>query len=186
EVKSGSMTSTVEAVGSVAYNERDVAVVQARSNGFLERLHVRAPLDPVRKGQPLAELYVPDWVAAQEEYLSAKRISAQSDSKSLAGLADAARQRMRLAGMSEEQVRAIETGGKVQPRLALTSPIGGVVGELTAREGMTVMAGAPLFRVNGLSTVWVNAEIPEGSAAQVRPGSPVEARTPAGSGAVCR
>src|SRR5438552_16285532 len=115
EVKSGSQTATIEAVGSVAYNERDVAVVQARSNGFLERLYVRAPLDPVRKGQPLAELYVPDWVAAQEEYLSAKRISAQSDSASLAGLADAARQRMRLAGMSEEQVRAIETGGKVQP-----------------------------------------------------------------------
>jgi Cu(I)/Ag(I) efflux system membrane fusion protein len=67
EVKSGSLTSTVEAVGSVAYNERDVAVVQARSNGFLERLYVRAPLDPVRKGQPLAELYVPDWVAAQEK-----------------------------------------------------------------------------------------------------------------------
>src|SRR5436190_15790267 len=73
EVKSGSQTSTVEAVGTVAYNERDVAVVQARSNGFLERLYVRAPLDPVRKGQPMAELYVPDWVAAQEEYLSAKR-----------------------------------------------------------------------------------------------------------------
>ena len=184
EVKSGSLTSTVEAVGSVAYNERDVAVVQARSNGFLERLHVRAPLDPVRKGEPLAELYVPDWVAAQEEYLSAKRISGQSDSKSLAGLADAARQRMRLAGMSDAQIAAVEASGKVQPRLTITAPIGGVIGELTAREGMTVMAGAPLFRINGLSTVWVNAEVPEISAAQVRPGNPVEARTPAVSGAV--
>ncbi len=65
EVKPGSLASAVEAVGSVAYNERDVALVQARANGFLERLYVRAPLDPVRKGQPLAELYVPDWVAAQ-------------------------------------------------------------------------------------------------------------------------
>ena len=184
EVKSGSMTSTVEAVGSVAYNERDVAVVQARSNGFLERLHVRAPLDPVRKGQPLAELYVPDWVAAQEEYLSAKRIGAQSDSKSLAGLADAARQRMRLAGMSDAQIAAVEAGGKVQARFTITAPIAGVIGELTAREGMTVMAGAPLFRINGLSTVWVNAEVPEVAAAQVRPGNPVEARTPAVSGAV--
>jgi Cu(I)/Ag(I) efflux system membrane fusion protein len=180
-VKQGTLTSTVEAVGSVAYNERDVAVVQARSNGFLERLYVRAPLDPVRKGQPLAELYVPEWVAAQEEYLSAKRIGAQTDVK---GLADAAAQRMRLAGMSEEQIRAIEAGGKVQPRLIITAPIGGVVGELTAREGMTVMAGAPLFRLNGLSTVWVNAEIPEGAAAQVRPGNPVEARTPAVSDTV--
>ena len=184
EVKSGSLTSTVEAVGSVAYNERDVAVVQARSNGFLERLYVRAPLDPVRKGQPLAELYVPEWVAAQEEYMSAKRIGAQTDAKGLAGLAEAAAQRMRLAGMSEEQIRAIETGGKVQPRLTITAPIGGVVGELTAREGMTVMAGAPLFRLNGLSTVWVNAEVPEALAAQVRPGNPVEARTPAVPGAV--
>src|SRR6266571_2318255 len=184
EVKSGSQTSTVEAVGSVAYNERDVAVVQARSNGFLERLYVRAPLDPVRKGQPLAELYVPDWVAAQEEYLSAKRIGARSDAGSLAGLADAAAQRMRLAGMSDAQIAAVEASGKVQPRLTITAPIGGVVGELTAREGMTVMAGAPLFRLNGLSTVWVNAEVPEASAAQVRPGNPVEARTPAAPGAV--
>src|SRR3989441_1677948 len=184
EVKSGSQTSTMEAVGSVAYNERDVAVVQARSNGFLERLYVRAPLDPVRKGQPLAELYVPDWVAAQEEYLSAKRIGARSDAPSLAGLADAAKQRMRLAGMSDVQVAAVEAGGKVQPRFTITAPIGGVVGELTAREGMTVIAGAPLFRLNGLSTVWVNAEVPEASAAQVRPGNPVEARTPAVSGAV--
>jgi len=181
EVKQGALTSTVEAVGSVAYNERDVALVQARSNGFLERLYVRAPLDPVRKGQPLAELYVPDWVSAQEEYLSAKRIGTQTD---VGGLADAAAQRMRLAGMSEEQIRTVEASGKVQPRLIITAPIGGVVGELTAREGMTVMAGAPLFRLNGLSTVWVNAEIPEAAAAQVRPGNPVEARTPAVSGTV--
>jgi Cu(I)/Ag(I) efflux system membrane fusion protein len=181
EVKQGALTSTVEAVGSVAYNERDVAVVQARSNGYLERLYVRAPLDPVRKGQPLAELYVPDWVAAQEEYLSAQRIG---NRLGVNNLAESAAQRMRLAGMSEEQIRAIEAGGKVQPRLTITAPIGGVVGELTAREGMTVMAGAPLFRLNGLSTVWVNAEIPEASAAQVRPGNPVEARTPAVSGTV--
>ena len=184
EVKSGSQTSTVEAVGTVAYNERDVAVVQARSNGFVERLFVRAPLDPVRKGQPLAELYVPDWVAAQEEYLSAKHISAQSDSKSLAGLPDAARQRMRLAGMSDAHIAAVEAGGKVQARVTITAPIGGVIGELAAREGMTVMAGAPLFRINGLSTVWVNAEVPEALAAQVGPGNPVEARASAVPGAV--
>jgi len=184
EVKTGSLASAVEAVGSVAYNERDVAVVQARANGFLERLYVRAPLDPVRKGQPLAELYVPDWVAAQEEYLSAKRISAQTEAKGLGDLATAAAQRMRLAGMNEEQIRAVETSGKVQPRLTITAPISGVVGELAAREGMTVMAGAPLFRINGLSTVWVNAEVPESAAGLVRPGNPVEARTPALSGTV--
>jgi len=70
EASKTTLTRTVEAVGSVGYNERDVTVVQARANGFVERLHVRAPLDSVKKGEPLAELYSPDFVAAQEEYLS--------------------------------------------------------------------------------------------------------------------
>jgi membrane fusion protein, copper/silver efflux system len=183
-VKEGTVGATLEAVGSAAYNERDVAVVQARSNGFVERLYVRAPLDLVRQGQPLAELYVPDWVAAQEEYLSAKRISAQTEGKTIGGLVDAAAQRMRLAGMSEEQIRRVEASGVVQPRITLTAPIGGVVGEIAAREGMTVMAGAPLFRINGLSTIWINAEVPENVAAVVRPGNAVEARAPALPGIV--
>jgi membrane fusion protein, copper/silver efflux system len=183
EVTRGTLTRRVEAVGSVAYNERDVAVVQARSNGFVERLFVRAPLDPVRRGQPLAELYVPDWVAAQEEYLSAKRIG-RADANGFDGLVDAARQRMRLAGMSEDQIRRVEASGTVQARTTLVAPIGGVVTELAAREGMTVMAGAPLFRINGLSTVWVNAELPEGLAAQVRRGRAVKASAAALPGSV--
>ncbi len=180
EVTKGSFASTLSAVGSVAYNERDVALVQARSNGFVERLYVRAPLDPVRKGQPLAELYVPDWVAAQEEYLTARHIQ----DGGMAGLVDGARQRMRLAGMTNDQIHMIESNGKVHPRITITAPVGGVVTELTAREGMTVMNGAPLFRINGLGTIWVNAEVPENFAAQVRPGNAVEARTPSLPGTV--
>ena len=179
EVTKGRINPVVEAVGSVAYNERDVAVVQARSNGFIERLYVRAPLDRVGRGQPLAELYVPDWVAAQEEFLSAKRISAQPSAKGLDTIVEAARQRMRLAGMTEDQIRRVESTGTVQARTMLVAPIAGVVGELMAREGMTAMAGAPLYRINGLSTVWVNAEVPESLAMQVRPGAAVEARTAA-------
>jgi Cu(I)/Ag(I) efflux system membrane fusion protein len=180
EVTKGAVTPIVEAVGSVAYNERDVAVVQARSNGFVEKLYVRAPLDPVRKGQPLAELYVPDWVAAQEEYLSARRLAGTR----LETLVEGARQRMRLAGMSEEQIRQVESTGKVQARLVTYAPMDGVVAELAAREGMTVMSGAPLFRINGLRTVWVNAEVPENEAAQVKVGNTVEARAAALPGKV--
>jgi Cu(I)/Ag(I) efflux system membrane fusion protein len=182
EVTRGNIAATVETVGSVAYNERDVALVQARSNGYIEKLHVRAPLDPVRKGQPLADLYVPDWVAAQEEYLTVKRMQDRMAGELLEG----ARQRMRLAGMTENHIRLVESSGKVHPRFTITSPIGGVVAELAAREGMTVMNGAPLFRINGLSTVWVNAEVPEDFAARVRPGNPVEARSPALPGAVLK
>jgi membrane fusion protein, copper/silver efflux system len=180
EVRKGTLAPTVEAVGTVAYNERDVALVQARANGFVEQLHVRATLDPVRKGQPLAELYVPDWVAAQEEYLSARRMAGTR----LEALVEGALQRMRLAGMSEEHIRMVQSTGKVHPRLTVTSPIGGVVAELGAREGMTVMSGAPLFRINGLGTVWVNAEVRENQASDVRVGNLVEARTPALPGKV--
>jgi membrane fusion protein, copper/silver efflux system len=175
EVTKSTLTPSFETVGSVAYNERDVAVVQARANGYLERLYVRAPLDPVRKGQALADIYVPDWVAAQEDYLAVRRM----DTNAPEGLLDGARQRMRLAGMSDAQIRLVESSSKVQPRMMVTAPIGGVVTELVAREGMTIMSGAPLFRLNGLATVWVNAEVPESLAAQVRPGNVVQATTSA-------
>lgn len=174
EVTRSSLASAVVAVGSVAYNERDVALVQARSNGFVEKLYVRAPLDAVRKGQALAELYVPDWVAAQEEYLTVKRMRASS----IVGLMDGAKQRMRLVGMNDDQIRAVESSGKVHSRITITAPVSGVVSELSVREGMTVMTGTPLFRLNGLGTIWVNADIPENQSAKVSVGNAVDARTP--------
>ncbi len=173
--KRGSLAPRVEAVGNVAWNERDVALVQARANGFLEKLNVRATLDPVRKGQALAELYVPDWVAAQEEFLAVRRMGSAVPP----ALREGAIERMRLAGMQDAQIRLVESTGKVHARLTLFAPIAGVVSELSAREGMTVMAGAPLFRINGIDTVWVNAEVPENAARLVRPGAAVKARSPA-------
>jgi Cu(I)/Ag(I) efflux system membrane fusion protein len=176
EVKKDKLGAGLQAVGSVAFNERDVALVQARSNGYVERLLARAPLDPVRKGQALLQLYVPDWVAAQEEYLALKRMGSGPDTDRLI---DAALQRMRLAGMTDEQVRQVAARGSVNPRLTVTAPVDGVITELAARDGMTVATGAPLFRISGLRTVWVNAEVPENAASRVRPGMPVQATSPA-------
>lgn len=175
EVVEGTLAPQVSAVGAIAFNERDQAVVQARATGYVERLHVRATLDPVRKGQALAELYVPEWVAAQEEFLAVRKMQG----KDLTPLVDGARQRMRQAGMSDEQIRSVEASGRTQPRITLTAPLGGVIVELAAREGMTVMPGATLFRINGLSTVWAQAEVPESQAAGLRPGTSVRATTPA-------
>ncbi|WP_114968879.1 efflux RND transporter periplasmic adaptor subunit [Rhodoferax ferrireducens] len=177
-VTEGLLSPQVSAVGNIAFNERDQALVQARATGYIERLHVRATLDRVRKGQALAELYVPDWIAAQEEFLSVRRMQGTD----LAMLVDAARQRMRQVGMSEEQIRLVENSGKTQPRITLTAPIGGVVVELTAREGMTVMPGATLFRINGLSSVWAEAQVPESQAALIRPGTKVQAHSAAAPG----
>jgi Cu(I)/Ag(I) efflux system membrane fusion protein len=175
EVVSGPLVPRVAAVGAIAYNERAQVLVQARATGYIERLHVRATLDRVHKGQALADLYVPDWVAAQEEYLSVRRMQGGE----LEGLIDGARSRMRQAGMSEEQMRLIESSGRIHPRITLTAPVGGVIAELSAREGMTVLQGATLFRLNGLDSVWANAEVPESQVGSVHTGSMVEARLPA-------
>lgn len=179
--RKGSLAGTLDAVGNVAFDERDLVQLQARSSGYVETLFVRAPLEHVRKGQALLQLYVPDWVAAQEEYLAIRRMPAGADT---AGLLDAAVQRMRLAGMTDAQVRQVSSRSQVSPRITVSAPIDGVVSELSVREGMAVALGAPLFRINGLRIVWVNAEVPESAAAQVRPGMAVSAASPAYPGTV--
>ena len=176
EATSGRLEQRFEAVGSIAYNERGVVQLQARANGFVERLHARAPLDPVKQGQPLVEILFPEWAGAQEEYLLVR--------KAAPALAEAARQRLLLLGMTEHAIAAVERDGKPRPRATLTAPISGVIAELGVREGMTVAAGALLFRIVNLATVWVNAEIPEAQAAWVRAGASVEARVAGYPGSV--
>jgi Cu(I)/Ag(I) efflux system membrane fusion protein len=181
-VRSGALERRLEAVGTVAWNERGVVVLQSRSGGFVERLFARAPLDPIAKGAPLVELLVPEWTAAQEEYLALLK----SELPGADTLRTAARQRLVLLGMSETLIQAVERDRRAQPRFTLHAPIGGVIAELDVREGMTVMPGATLFRIVDLSTVWVNAEVPESLSAAVRPGTPVEARVAAFPGEIFR
>jgi len=180
DVTRGRIKSEITASATVVYDERDVALVQARANGFVERLRVRAAQDTVRQGEALADLYVPDWVAAQVEYLAVRDLR----SPGAAGLAEGARQRLRLAGMPEDLIRKLEKTGTPQSRFTLTAPISGIVTELTAREGMTVTMGSPLFRINGLSKVWVNAEVPESLEQNVHEGDAIKARTAALPGEV--
>jgi Cu(I)/Ag(I) efflux system membrane fusion protein len=177
QVTTGSLATSLQVVGTVGFDERPVAQVQARSAGYVEEVLVRAPLARVRKGQPLLRMLAPDWAAPQEDYLAIRRMGD-------AALLEAARQRMRLAGMSDAQVRQVEGGGKPNLHITIVAPVSGVVTELNAREGMTLAPGAPLFRINGFDTVWVNAEVPEAAVARVAPGSAVEASVTALPGQV--
>ena len=180
EARSGAIDQRFETTGAVAYNERAVVQLQARAAGFVERLHALAPLDPVARGAPLVDILFPEWAGAQEEFLLLKR----SDSEELKALANAARQRLRLLGMTETQIAQVEREGVVRTRFTLTSPISGVIAELGVREGATVSAGQTLYRIVDLSSVWVNAEVPETQASWVTPGARVEARVPAYPGSV--
>ena len=176
-VTRGPLADSLEVVGVLAFNERDVAVLQARAAGFVERVYARAPGDVLAAGAPLVDLLIPDWAAAQEEFLA---LAGSGD----AGLLAAARQRLRLTGMPAALIDQVERSGKPQPILTLGSPIGGVVQELDVRAGMTVAAGATLARVNGLGSVWLSLAVPEAEAGAIARGQAVEARLPAFPGEV--
>ena len=170
-----SISQSLEATGALMFNEREVAVVQARAGGFVERVYDRAPEDVIEKGAPLADLLVPEWAAAQEEYLALKGIGQPQ-------LLSAARQRLRLAGMPPEVITHLERTGKARPVWTVTSPIGGVLNSLDVREGMTVSAGASLARINGLDNVWLEVAVPEAQVSNLAKGQSVTARLPAFAG----
>ncbi len=167
------------AVGSVAFDERLLEVVQARVEGYVTRLHVKAPLERVKRGQPLADIVAPAWLEAQQEYLAL--LDAQSGRGQ--AIRDAARQRLTVLGVPDSTVRQLDAERKTNASATLTAPIDGVVTELAVREGAAFMPGAALFRINGLRTVWVNAQIPEAQVSMIPMGSSVTARATAWPGA---
>ena len=133
------------------------------STGYVTRLHVKAPLERVRRGQPLADIVAPEWLAAEEEYL------ALLDAESARGrsIRDAARRRLLVLGVPEAAIRRIETERRTSDTAQLVAPIDGVVTELAVREGAAFTAGSALFRINGLETVWVNAQVPEAQVSMI-------------------
>ena len=176
-VTRGSLTPKLEATGVLAFNERDVSIVQARAAGFVERVFARAPGDVVAAGSPLVDLLVPEWSGAQQEFLALKK---SGD----AALTDAARQRMQLLGMPAQLIRQVERSGVPHPVVTVRFPMGGVIRALDVRAGMTVTSGQTLAKVNGLRTVWLDVAVPEALAQQIRAGQSAQARLPALPGEV--
>jgi membrane fusion protein, copper/silver efflux system len=178
KVEKATLKTGLHAVGSVVFDDRLIKVVQSRVDGYITRLDVKAPLERVRRGQPLADIVAPQWLEAQQEYLSLMDARSQS-----AGLVrQAARQRLAVLGVPEAAIRAVETQHETDASTTVVAPIDGVVTELGVRDGAAFTTGASLFRINGLTTVWVNAQIPEAQVSRVPLGSSVEAQATAWPG----
>jgi Cu(I)/Ag(I) efflux system membrane fusion protein len=177
-VEMSSMRPTLETVGSVAYDETLLTLVTARVDGYVSRLHVKAPLLRVERGQPLADIVAPDWLAAQEEYLTLLDVMSERGE----AIRDAARRRLTVLGVPESVIRRIETERSTVVSTTLVAPIGGVVTELGARDGASFATGAVLFRINGLERVWVNAHVPEAQISLIPDGASVETRATAWPG----
>ncbi|MGH8672359.1 MAG: efflux RND transporter periplasmic adaptor subunit, partial [Burkholderiales bacterium] len=173
-VEQGALLRQINTVGYVRADEYRIEVVQARAMGWVERLRVRAVNDPVRKGEPLAEIYSPDIFAAQQEFLLA--LNDAPHGAHAASLVDAARSKLSLLGLTDTQIQTLKGTRKAARAIAIYSPVNGIVTELGVREGMAVAVEQPLFSLLDLSTVWVTAEIPENQAAWIKQGDSGEVR----------
>lgn len=155
-------------IGTTQFDESISEVVQSRVTGYIDRLYARAPMQRIKRGEPVALLFVPDWIAPQEEYLALKRSGNEA-------LAAAARQRMQALSIPPGLIAQAEKTGQAQRNLTLTSPVNGVIIELGVREGAMVSPGLTIAKVAGLNKVWLVAEIPEALVNSARPGMTVDA-----------
>jgi membrane fusion protein, copper/silver efflux system len=162
------ITRTVRTVGRIGFDESRQYSVNSKTEGWIDRLHVRETGRQVRRGEPLLEIYSPELVAAQQEYLLAMRnrdnLSSQTRPGFAAGadrLMEAARTRLQYWDISEKQIAELERTGQVRKTMTLHAPASGVVTEKMAFEGMAIMAGTELFRLADLSRIWVLAEVYE-------------------------
>ncbi len=162
-VRRGDLASSVDAAGVIDFDQRNVAVIQARTAGFVQRVYGRAPGDVVRAGAPIADLLLPAWGGAQAEFLAVVHTGQPA-------LIAAARQRLRLLGMPDALISAVERSGQPRNTLTISAPIGGAIQTLDVRQGMSVAAGQTLAQISGLATVWLNAAVPEAQAGLIRVG----------------
>jgi len=157
----------VRASGRVEVNERLLATISPKFEGYVERLHVNTTGEPVAAGQPLFEVYSPELVSAQREYVIARRgVQALKDAETesrlgMAQLADSSLARLRNWDVSAEQISALERTGNATRTVTFRSPATGIVMEKKAVEGMRFMPGEILYQIADLSRVWVLADVNE-------------------------
>ncbi|MBN8705652.1 MAG: efflux RND transporter periplasmic adaptor subunit [Bacteroidetes bacterium] len=169
------LSPSVRANGVVAPDETAQIAVTARIMGYVEKLHMDFTGKPVRKGQALLELYSPDLVSAQEEYLQALTYEATLPAETQK-LSDLAKSRLLNWGIPESELKTLETSKKVKRTLTLVSPSDGLISEKMVVEGQAVEAGMTLFRITNLSTVWVLADVYQNDLSLVKVGAPASIR----------
>jgi Cu(I)/Ag(I) efflux system membrane fusion protein len=162
----------IRTVGRVEYDEKKLATANTKVEGWIEKLHVDYTGRYVKKGEPLAEIYSPELVATQKEFLNIQRWADQTPSvkdertamlliKDAQAMLEAAKERLRLWDISDDQIQKIESTRKPIRTLTIYSPVSGYVVQKMAVQGMRVMPGEKLFDVVDLTSVWIVSDIYE-------------------------
>lgn len=166
-IERGPVGGNFRTVGKVGVDETRVRRINVKVPGYVEHVFVDFVGKPVRKGQPLFELYSPEVLAAENEFLTASR--GQSE-----GLVSAARRKLELWDVPEAELQRLEKEGTVSRAITFVSPVNGVVTRKELVEGTRLEVGAMPYEVVDLSTLWVLADVYETELRFVSPGVPAQ------------
>ena len=182
---------TIRMVGKIQYDEARLAYITARVPGRLDRLYVDYTGVPIRKGDHVVSIYSPELFSAQEELLQALKAVKDVEQSRLSSIketarqtVDAVREKLRLWGLTKEQIDEIEKSGKSSDHMTIYAPIGGTVIRKDALEGMYVETGMQLYTIADFSTVWAKLDAYESDLAWLKYGQEVEIQTEAYPGDV--
>lgn len=166
-VQSGILNTAINTVGYVSFDEEKIFHVHTRVEGWVERLHVKSVGQTVKKGQKLFELYSPDLVNAQEEFLTALKSKNNI-------LINASKSRLRFLGVGESQINSLAKTRQVRQRIDVFSEHNGFINELNIREGMYIKPATDVLSIGQIDTVWVIAEVFEQQSGWIKTGQLVD------------
>ena len=169
------LTKEVRTVGYVAYDESRLSEIVTRVSGYIEKLYVNKTFATVKEGDPLAEIYSPELYSSVQELQLAQKYESTD-------LVASARQRLKLLGIDDTEIDDALKTSATRPRLLIRSPQHGQVVEKNVVEGVSVTAGAVLFKIADLSHVWIEADVFARDLSFLRVGQPVKATVEAFSG----
>jgi RND family efflux transporter MFP subunit len=175
------LNKTIRTVGKVDYDERRVYSVNSKIMGWVEKLYVDFTGKLIHKGDPLMELYSPELVSTQEEYLQALRYRKKLEESSLEearkgsdDLIQSAKRRLQYWDIPESEIKALEERGTPNKTMTIYSPVDGVVIEKMVQKGQNIMGGMELYKIADLSNVWVLADVYQYELPWVKVGGQVE------------
>jgi len=181
-VERRALDAMVRASGRIEVDERRLATVTSKFEGYIEHLYVNATGQAVARGAPLFDAYSPELLAAQREYVVAVQGLAQlkdADAQAQTGmkrLADSALARLRLWDVTDEELQKLAASGEARRTLTFRAPAGGIVLERKAVQGMRFMPGEMLFSIADLSRVWLIADVAEQDVGRLKVGTPARVR----------
>ncbi|MFC1390121.1 efflux RND transporter periplasmic adaptor subunit [Acinetobacter pittii] len=166
-VEQAVMGNTLLTNGILQTNERQVAILQTRASGFVQRVYGHAVGDMVTQGSPIADISIPEWTGEQTEFLAVLRTRDRS--------LQASRQRLQLLGIPQNVINQVERTHRVQSNMTLSAPVSGFIDSLEVRNGMALAMGQTLVTIKGISPIWLEASVPEAQIAGIKRGMKVEA-----------